>query len=128
MIDLSKKWRTRCGWPVENLTVTPAGMLDGDLFRPDAPAPDRFRWAPNGTILGFDRNYYLNLVPAEDEPAAPALPDLDARLYLIGCAISGAIASADADINPDPRLTAKWAVEFADEVLAMLAEQKDGAA
>lgn len=127
MIDITKKWKTRCGWPVKDLIETPAGLIEGDLHRPDGRV-DRFRWYADGSVPGYPEGFFLAPVLDEDEPAAPALPDLDARLYLIGCAISGAIASADADINPDPRLTAKWAVEFADEVLAMLAEQEDGAA
>lgn len=127
MIDLTKKWKTRDGEPVTNLALAAHDKLSGLICGKNWGA--YATWCSDtGESVGLGRKSGWDLIPAEDEPAAPAQPPLDARLYLIGCAISGAIASTDADINPDPRLTAKWAMEFADEVLARLAEQKDGAA
>ncbi|NBN62074.1 hypothetical protein [Pannonibacter tanglangensis] len=132
MIDPTKKYRTKGGLPVKGLRFNHYGAVVVGFVDVGDGRWLEIKWnpltgeAPGSLCFGLGTGAdQFDLVPVEDKPA---LPDLDARLYLIGCAISGTIASADADINPDPRLTAKWAVEFADEVLAMLAEQKDGAA
>ncbi len=131
MIDITKKWKTRCGWPVTGLHAGPEGVLRGSVvfglanvrFAEWNPASGRcihFGMAPLD-LVPFD------LVPAEDEPAAPPLPPLDARLFLTGCVLAGMIASADETSNPDPRACTKWALDFVDGVLAELEKRKAAA-
>lgn len=128
MIDPTKKYRTKGGLPVQGLRFNHYGAVVVGFVDLGGGRSLEINWnpltgeAPGNVLVAADQ---FDLIPVEDEPAAPALPDLDARLYLIGCAISGAIASTDADASLDPRLMAKWTVEFADEVLAVLAEQED---
>lgn len=130
MIDITKEWKTRCGCRVRGLRFSPylsrvTGLVDLEVGKVLETNWDPLTGAAPDTLtfrgLGSEK---FDLVPADAEPAAPPLPPLDARLFLTGCVLAGAIASTDETTNPDPRACTKWALDFVDGVLAELAERE----